>query len=84
MEDRGERLDRFGRWAVTLLVISTLTIVVSLPARLIIGFVLASLGVPPALIEVTLWIVDAAVLVAVILGWRSMQRAAREEERRGR
>jgi membrane protein implicated in regulation of membrane protease activity len=84
MAQEGERPDRFVSWMVTGLVITILTSVTSFFARLLVGIVLAAVGAPPWIIHAGVWLVTAAVLVTVILGWRSMQREAREEEQRGR
>jgi membrane protein implicated in regulation of membrane protease activity len=84
MDEQGERQSRFLSWMIGGFVIIILTSVSSFVARLLVAFVLAALGAPPWLIGVVSWIVTGAVLVTVILGWRSMQKAGREEEQRGR
>ena len=78
-----ERESRFLGWMTAALVITILTSVSSFVAKLLIGFVLAAAGAPPWVIRAAMWVVTGAVLVTVILGWRAMQRAAREEEQRG-
>ena len=84
MDPEGERQGRLTAWIVGGLVIVTLTSVSSFAIRLLVGFALAAAGARPWVVGAAMWIVTGAVLVTVIVGWRSLQRAAREEEERGR
>ena len=84
MDQEGERESRLTSWVIAAFVITILTSVTRLFARLLVGFLLATAKAPPWVISAADWIVYGAVLITVILGWRSMQKAVREEEQRGR